>query len=280
VILRGLLLAAGALGITGAVAHAFSKAKEPKTSPVQPAGKAQPPGAVAQPAPPPVTDGDPLHTTARLVLTALKNGATRNPVPAVRNFQVAYNGTRPPPAIPLATDGKYGPKCQAALQATLGSAPVPENAFGGANVPGLQAHAAAPQGSANVGRITVAGPAVAPASPLPSSIQQAASVLAGLSYLPKTSDVRVATFQKAYNATSGVLQLPVDGKYSGATQAALQSVLNWMGSGQQAPANAFGMVAYVGSPPVYPPGQAELGQLHAALSTQGLVIDSGTGQFT
>jgi len=204
------------------------------TAPIQPAGVPQPRGMVQTPAPPAPSAA--LTNAARAVLTYFATSQpARGSVPQVKTFQSLYNSNGP--QMPLNPDGIYGPKTQAALQSVVGSAPVP----------------------AHILPVTVmaAPPAIPAAKPVAGfDVTGAATILANMaatqsgSRFPKTSDKRVSTFQAAYNTTPGVLHLAVDGKYGPGTQAALQSVLNWMGTGMQAPDNPFG--APPKSIPTYP----------------------------
>lgn len=234
-----LLLLVGGTGVAYAGGNALRDHLAKKSSdkkPVSPAGTPQGGPVVALPVNPNAKDGDALHTAARGALTALaSNGAAKVSLPAVAAFQTAYNATKP--AVKLRTDGEYGAKTQAALQATIAPATAPSALFGSTN--------GAPPPK-------VALPPIQAATPLPglNDVTGAASVLAALVTIPKTSDPRVSAFQKAYNATPNILQLAQDGKYGGSTQGALQAVLDYMGAGQTAPANLFGPVV---PEPSYPP---------------------------
>lgn len=224
-------LAAGYAAVTGGKKKKDAKPAAPtqtgavplQTAPIQPAGIPQPRGMTSLPT---VVPSAGLTQAARVLLTYLNtNTPGRGPIPAVQAFQTAYNMSGP--STTLKSDGVYGPKTQAALQATVGSAPVPGHFL-----------------SATV---TVAPPVIPAATPVVGyDVTGAATVLANMtakqsgSFFPKTSDKRVSTFQAAYNQTPGVLHLAVDGKYGPGSQAALQSVLNWMGTGMQAPDNPFG----------------------------------------
>ena len=206
--------------------------------PITPPGAAQTPGVVALPISPAVTDGDPLHTAARGLLTALGTlPPSHGSNPAVAAFQAAYNATNPP--TKLKVDGEYGPKCQAALQSVIAPARAPANFFAGSSPTVVQT------------------PPILAAPALPNvDVTGAANILASAVSLPKGSDRRVTTFQHAYNQTQGVLHLAEDGKYGGSTQGALQSVLDYMGTGLTAPTNPFGAVVPA---PSYPPNVIELG---------------------
>jgi hypothetical protein len=206
--------------------------------PIAPPGTPQPAGVVALPIAPVMSDGDALHTSARALLTALATTApSSGSNPAVSAFQTAYDATNPP--VKLKVDGKYGPKCQAALQSVIAPALAPSNFFAGS----------AP--------VKVQTPPIQAAPAIPNvDVTGAANILAAVVSLPKSSDRRVTTFQHAWNATPGVLHLAEDGKYGGSSQGALQSVLDYMGTGLQAPKNPFGPVVPA---PSYPPNVLELG---------------------
>jgi hypothetical protein len=239
------LVGAGALAEGASAVYKHEKAKKTapsggksKTgaSPVAPPGVPQPGGAVAIPVSPAVQDGDGLHNAARNLLTSLgTTGASTAKNPMVSLFQSAYNTTNPPTR--LKPDGVYGVKTQAALQSVIAPAAAPSPA---------------PGATVSTGPVRVQTPPVVAAPPIGNvDINSAASTLAALVAIPKTSDRRVSTFQAAYNMTPGVQHLAVDGKYGGATQGALQAVLDSLGTGMQAPKNPFGpMVSAPGFPPI------------------------------
>jgi hypothetical protein len=232
-----LYLVGGALALIAGTAAVESSGKKPKkskadgptkhlsaprlpltTAPIQPAGIPQPAGYVSLPAPPPTTTS--LQSAAQNLVTYLaRTTPGKASVPAVQAFQTAYNMSGP--STTLKSDGIYGPKTQAALQSVMGGAPAPAHFV--------------PSGA-------VAAPPLIPAAkPIAGvSVTGAAQVLANLTSIPKTSDSRVSTFQNAYNQYAAV-HVIADGKYGGATQGALQSVLDFMGTGGQAPKNPFGL---------------------------------------
>jgi hypothetical protein len=217
-------------------------------APIQPPYVPQPRGTVLLPAPPPMQDGDPLHTAATNLLTYLTTQPpSGGPMPLVGAFQKAYNATLP--AVPLATDQKYGAKTQTALQATISPATAPAPAYSGGARP--------------------APPPVPAAPPLANvDVTGAAEILASAGQLPKSSDRRVSTFQLAYNTRIGASgrHLIEDGKYGAATQAACQAVCDWMGTGLVAPPNPFG--APMGAKPKFPP------------PGPGPATSTGPGQYT
>ena len=197
----------------------------PTSGPGSPAGLT-PPG-VPQPAGqllslPPVTNpSDALTTAAAALMQGIQTGsvgASFNPL--TQGFQSAFNANAKP-TTPLKVDGKYGPKCHAALQSVV-------------------APAIAPMASAAHPVVVPATPAAAPM--LGVNPQQAASDL--LTFFAagaqKGSLPQVSTFQAAWNSSGSTPPLVVDGKYGGKAQAALQGLLTWMGSGQPAPQNLYG----------------------------------------
>jgi hypothetical protein len=235
-----LLLLVGGTGTAYAGGNAlyrkFAHHEQSGKKPIAPPGAAQTGTTVATPPSPGAKDGDALHSAARVALTALAtNGATQVALPGVSAFQVAYNATKPP--VKLKTDGKYGAKTAAALQATIAPATAPSPLFGSTN--------GAPPPK-------VAPTPIPAATPLPglTDVTGAANALASLVVIPKTSDPRVSAFQAAYNRTPNITHLVQDGKYGGSTQGALQAVLDYMGAGQTAPQNLFGPVV---AEPSYPP---------------------------
>lgn len=240
-------LGAGVLGIGGwelyerkqdrkrlASAHSPEQGVTATSAPLMPPLVPQPRGTIQLPAPPPMVDGDALHTAATLLLTVLNTrGPSPGPVTEVGGFQRAYNATGP--TTPLATDARYGAKTQTALAATIAPAVAPAPLHPGGARP--------------------APPPVPAALPIPNvDVTGAAGVLAALATLPRTSDPRVSTFQRAYNVRigSGGKHLIEDGKYGASSQAACQAVLNWMGTGLQAPPNGFGTP--IGAIPAFPGG--------------------------
>jgi hypothetical protein len=280
VILRVALLAIGALSAAGLTAHVVTASRsslKTKASPITPPGLPQPSGVIAIPSPPASSSAanDPLHQAARTLLTKLSGMApSKAPFPECRAFQNTWNLSNP--STRLNPDGKYGGKCQAALQSLIAPAIAPANFFPGGTAPV----------ASGGGPVVVAKPLVpvAPATP-GMTLSQAATILAAAANPGKASDTRVRSFQNAYNLTPGVTHLVPDGKYGGSTQGALQSVLDFLGGGLQAPPNAFGGVAYVGSPPIFPPGRvasppldpslAALGPLAAASGQAALETDLG-----
>jgi hypothetical protein len=191
------------------------------TQPIQPPGVPQPLGMVSLPAPPPMTPS--MQSAVQNLLTYLNTSTPEaGPIPQVKAFQNAFNFSGP--STPLKPDGKYGPKTQAAFQAAIAPAQAPAHHFPTAG------SVAAP-------------PSIPAAKPIQGlDVRGAAMVLANIKGpMPKSSDPRVSTFQNAYNQTPGVLHLVVDGKYGGSAQGALESVLNWMGTGLVAPPNSFGL---------------------------------------
>jgi hypothetical protein len=199
-----------------------------KPIPITPPGQPQPPGPVMIPVPPLVIP-DAVHLAAAQLLTALATGGpTQNPIPACLNFQNAWNGVNPSQS--LATDAKYGPKTQAALQSIISPATAPGNYFpSNVQVPGP------------------ANPAPAPTTGV--DVQSAAHTLVAMgATIPTASDGRVTTFQHAYNLHPVAVKLTEDGKYGPMSQAALQSVLNYSGGGT-APKNGYGAVGAIPSFP-------------------------------
>jgi hypothetical protein len=202
-------------------------------TPVTPPGIPQPPGIVmVPPAPSPSSDLD--QAAAALVTFLNSNPPTQDSIPVCVQFQQLYNQSKPAQA--LATDGLYGPKTQAALQASIAPAVAPGNYF--------------PSDS------QVAPPTVSAAPPtLNVDVLSAANVLLQMSSIGKESDSNVTTFQHAYNGHNPSPQLVEDGKYGPMTQAALQSVIDWASSQGQAmasdtaPPNGYGAMA---SEPVFP----------------------------
>ncbi len=196
--------------------------------PITPPGTPQPPGPVVLPSPPALIP-DSLHVSAAVLLTAVMTmSPTQAAFPQCLAFQQAYNATGP--SMALATDGKYGPKTQAALQSIMAPAVAPGNFFPSATqVPGP--------------------PVPAPAPTTGVTVQDAAAVLVAMGSIPKASDGRVTTFQHAYNAHPVSLKLAEDGKYGPLSQAALQSVLDYVGNGQTAPKNPYGTVGVI---PAFP----------------------------
>lgn len=239
------LVGAGALAEGASAIYKHEKAKKvapvggkSKTgaSPIAPPGVPQPGGAIAIPVAPAVQDGNALHNAARNLLTSLgTTGASTAKNPMTSLFQSAYNATNPP--TKLKADGLYGAKTQAALQSVIAPAIAPTPAAGA---------------TVSTGPVRVQTPPVVAAAPIGNvDINSAATALSALVAIPKTSDRRVSTFQSTYNMTPGVQHLAVDGKYGGATQGALQAVLDSLGTGIQAPKNPFGpMVAAPSFPPI------------------------------
>ena len=248
----------GGLGVYKAVSAKHHATDHPAAG-VTPPGAPQPAGTILLPPSPVVNDGDALHTAARALLTTLAaTPPSKEFVPAVAVFQQAYNGRGP--VVKLKPDGKYGGKCQAALQSVIAPAVAPTSAYGA-----LLAGAPGP--------VRVARPPVTAAPPMTNvGINQAATVLASAAGLTKSSDPRVSTFQRAYNLTPGVLHLVEDGKYGGSTKTSLQSVLNWLGQGGMAPPSPFPLGAIVNLP-VYPPGGADLASV--AQATSANLLDTG-----
>ncbi len=237
-------LAALATGVAGTLVYnhknpkkpiklSWPKKPAPKPSggltPVTPPGKPQPPGIVLPP-PHSASGDDPVHAAAAALVQAIQGmgSAPTGSFAACSNFQGAFNAVS---STKLATDGIYGPKSQAALQSVITPAVAPPNMLGtGA---------------------TAATPAV-PAPPPDTSVDvfTAASNLVAMGSIPKASIAAVTTFQHAYNGHGPAQALTEDGKYGPMSQAALQSVINAMGSGQSAPKNPYG--AALPSIPTFP----------------------------
>jgi hypothetical protein len=76
--------------------------------------------------------GDMQTTGAAVVAYFTSNGCTQSSVPAVVDFQNAWNAANPDDT--LTVDGEYGPLTQGALQNALGLNAVPANCFGGSVV--------------------------------------------------------------------------------------------------------------------------------------------------
>lgn len=219
----GSLLAAG-LGF-----GAYRRHHNKSMFPVAPPGVPQPPGTVEPPYNPTVPATDPVHAAAAKLMSTLSGmSATQQPFADCSNFQGAFNATTPPPSTPLATDGRYGPKTQAALQSVVAPAFAPSNFF-----PSSGANSAVPSAGA------------APANPNVDVNTAANTLVAYGSSIQKGSLSDVTTFQHAYNLTGPAQPLTEDGKYGPMSQAALQSVLNASGSGAQAPSNGYGPVGTI-----------------------------------
>jgi len=73
--------------------------------------------------------GDTATTGAAVVAYFQSNACTQSSIPAVVDFQNAWNAENPDDQ--LVVDGKYGPLTQGALQNVMGATPVPANCFGG-----------------------------------------------------------------------------------------------------------------------------------------------------
>lgn len=184
---------------------------------ITPPGVSQPPGVVISPVPMQNVP-DAVHDAAAKVLQFFGTmGVTSGVNTLVHAFQSAYNATGHGTA--LATDGKYGPKTQAALQSVVSPAIAP------------QASSAHP--------VAQPKPAPAPDPSMVGDIATAANALVAFGS-KKGSFKEVTTFQAAWNAHPGNAPLVVDGKYGGNSQIALQAVLNWMATGGQAPPSAYG----------------------------------------
>jgi hypothetical protein len=218
---------------------------------ITPKGVPQPADALVS-LPPVVKPADPLQDAAARLLQWIRvNGIQPNrKVVEVASFQKAYN-THAKPKTPLATDGVYGSKTQAALQAVI----TPEVAPSLLSAPSKVVDPVTP-GPVEPPLVAPA-PVVVPKEPAPSAI--AASVdnieLAAtkLIALPpkKGSFEPVRSFQLAWNAHTKNAPVISDGMYGPNTQLILQAYLNWEGKGRKAPANAYGKVTK--SPPTYRP---------------------------
>lgn len=206
---------------------------------ITPAGKPQPPSIViSQPPMPTEVVSSALHDAAAHLIQLGERQSLKTTVSdaTVLAFQKAYNANRPP--VALALDGKYGPKCQAALQSVVSPAvaPVP-NAPPGMPI----AVVAAPTGG-----VAAANPA------LVNNVLEAGNNLAR--YFAGTgkkgSFGPVTTFQTAWNQHRSNKPLVVDGKYGPSGEAALQAVFNWSASDAGGPPNAAPKNAYGARIPV------------------------------
>jgi hypothetical protein len=189
---------------------------------ITPPGVSQPPGQVIS-LPPVRNVTDALHDAAGALLQGLQQGTVGPGYSQLtETFQSLFNRNSSP-SIPLATDGKYGPKTQAGLQSVI--------------TPSV-----APSASMTHPVVRPANPAPAPNPVLSQDAGGAAEAVVTLfaSGAKKGSFPQVSTFQAAYNAQSGNTPLVPDGKYGGMTENALKATLAWSGSSSTAPKNAYG----------------------------------------
>lgn len=147
------------------------------------------------------------------------------PIDEVKQFQQAFNATNP--VTLLLVDGLYSTKTQAAFQSAITPAIAPD-------------------------AIDAVALVAKPADPAPEpNLDVAMDIgLAANGLLHLLNDVankqgsfkEVTTFQTAWNAHHANQPVIVDGQYGANAQNALQSVLNWLGKGQQAPKNPYGSI--------------------------------------